>query len=54
MQKVRPTANGVAFLVLGSDGLWEGVPDSKVSRAGLLKYWQEINSVPLKNTEAYI
>ena len=31
--EVCPT-NGVAFLVLGSDGLWEAVPDSKV-RKGL-------------------
>eukprot|EP00903_Cladosiphon_okamuranus_P008977 g8588.t1 len=30
VHQVRPTANGVAFLVLGSDGLWESVQDSKV------------------------
>lgn len=33
VHEVRPTANGVAFLVLGSDGLWDGVPDSKVRKA---------------------
>lgn len=32
VHQVRPTANGLAFLVLGSDGLWEGVRDSKVRR----------------------